>query len=307
MLLNCSLLLSFASLVLSAAVPSKLEARAGPYQTRIYESGSTFLEEDNGWWQLIDATGDGRPDLFYIKNRNTGTGYVEVHIASSTSNYQTRILEVPTTFVSEDNGTWRAIKSANSVLPDLVYIKTRNTPSGNVEVHIASGASTYKTRTLEVVTTFGNEDDGQWNVYDYDGDGKPDLVFIKTSNTGTATNELFVASGSSNYQTRLISTGTTFSVEDNGFWQLGAYSSTRDLIYIKNRNTGTGTVEVHVASAASGYKSRLLDVGSTFVQETNGPWALVDWNKDGVLDLVYIKIKNTGTGTVEVHVATGKS
>jgi hypothetical protein len=54
MLLNGSLLLSFASLVLSAAVPSTLEARAGPYQTRIYESGSTFLNEDNGWWQLIE-------------------------------------------------------------------------------------------------------------------------------------------------------------------------------------------------------------------------------------------------------------
>jgi hypothetical protein len=232
---------------------------------------------------------------------------VEVHIASSASNYQTRILEVPTTFVSEDNGTWRAFKSANSVLPDLIYIKTRNTPSGYVEVHIASGASTYKTRTLEVVTVFANENDGQWEVYDYDGDGKPDLVFHKTSNTGTGTDELFVASGASNYHTLLLATGTTFAVEDNGFWQLGAYSSTRDLVYIKDRYTGTGTVEVHIASAASGYQSRVLEVGSTFFQETNGPWSLVDWNRDGVLDLAYIKIQNTGTGTVEVHVATGKA
>jgi len=187
----------------------------------------------------------------------------------------------------------------------LVYIKTQNTPSGYVEVHIASGASTYKTRTVEVVTTFANEQDGQWNVYNYEGNGKPDLVFIKTSNTGTGTDEVFVASAASSYQTRLLSTGTTFTVENNGFWQLGDYSANGDLIYIKDNNTGTGTTEVHIASKASGYQTRLLDVGSTFTEEQNGPWLLIDFNGDGVLDLTYIKYQNTGSGTVEVHVASG--
>jgi hypothetical protein len=42
------------------------------------------------------------------------------------------------------------------------------------------------------------------------------------------------------------------------------------------------------------------------VQETNGVWSLIDFNKDGVLDLTYIKYQNTGTGKVEVHVASGK-
>ncbi|QSZ34658.1 hypothetical protein DSL72_007512 [Monilinia vaccinii-corymbosi] len=298
------LLALFSSIALGSAIPNMHEKRA-PYQTRILDTGTTFAQENNGWWQLIDANGDGRPDLTYIKNKNTGTGYVEVHIASSSSNFQTRILEVATTFAQEDNGTWRLFKSSSSALPDLVYIKTQNTPSGYVEIHIASGASTYKTRTVEVVTTFANEQDGQWNIYDYDGDGKPDLVFIKTSNTGTGTDELFVASAASNYQTRLISTGTTFAVENNGFWQLGPYSANGDLIYIKNVNTGTGTTEVHVASRASGYQTRLLDVGSAFTQEQNGIWQLIDFNADGRLDLTYIKYQNTGTGKVEVHVASG--
>jgi hypothetical protein len=36
-----------------------------------------------------------------------------------------------------------------------------------------------------------------------------------------------------------------------------------------------------------------------------GSGNLIDFNKDGVLDLTYIKYQNTGTGTVEVHVASG--
>jgi hypothetical protein len=31
-----------------------LSARAAPFQTRILDTGSTFAEEDNGVWQLIE-------------------------------------------------------------------------------------------------------------------------------------------------------------------------------------------------------------------------------------------------------------
>jgi hypothetical protein len=34
-------------------------------------------------------------------------------------------------------------------------------------------------------------------------------------------------------------------------------------------------------------------------------WSLIDFNRDSVPDLTYIKCQLTGTGTVEVHVAAG--
>jgi hypothetical protein len=132
-------------------------------------------------------------------------------------------------------------------------------------------------------------------------------VYIKTSNTGSGTVEVHVASGASNYQSFILHTGTTFAPENNGFWYLAPYSSKKaaDLVYIKDANTGTGKVEVHVASQSSGYQTRVLEVGSVFNQEANGVWSLVDFNGDGVLDLGYVKDQNTGSGTVEVHVAAG--
>ncbi|RYP39329.1 hypothetical protein DL767_002240 [Monosporascus sp. MG133] len=284
-----------------------LSARAAPYQTRILATGTTYAEENNGVWQLIDATGDGIPDLAYIKTSNTGTNSVEVHIASSSSNFKTRIFAAGTTFAPETDGTWLLVPSKSSTLPDLVFIKTSNTPSGKVEVHIASGASSYKTRTLETATVFSNENNGIWKLYDYDGDGVLDLVYIKTSNTGSNTVEVHVASGASTYSRFILHTGTTFAPENNGFWSLAPYSSTRaaDLVYIKDAQTGTGKVEVHVASASSGYRTRIFEGGSTFAEEANGVWSVIDYNRDGVLDLTYIKYQNTGTGTVEVHVAAG--
>src|SRR5260221_4284637 len=97
--------------------------------------------------------------------------------------------------------------------PILIFIKSANTDPATVKVHIASGASNYQTRILETGTTFAPETDGVWLMADYDRDGIPDLVFIKTSNTGTGTVEVHIASGASNYQTRILEIGTTFATE----------------------------------------------------------------------------------------------
>ncbi|KAE8147857.1 hypothetical protein BDV25DRAFT_26282 [Aspergillus avenaceus] len=292
-------------LVFLAAIHPVLGA---PYQTRILETGTTFVAPDPyGPWQMIPSSSSSE-DLAYIKTTNTGTGRVEVHIASGSSQFQTRTLEVGTTFVTEDNGTWQLIDADGDGRPDLVYIKTRSTGTGRVEVHIASAASNYQTRILETGTTFYPEDDGVWQMADFDRDGKLDLIYIKTRNTGTGRVEVHVASGASNYQTRIQEVGTIFYPEDNGVWQMVDYDrdGRLDLAYIKTRSTGTGRVEVHVASGSSTYQTRVQEVGTTFYPEDNGFWELSDFNHDGVLDLVYIKTKNTGTGRVEVHVASGR-
>ncbi|PMD32511.1 hypothetical protein L207DRAFT_609868 [Hyaloscypha variabilis F] len=302
-------ILSCLATPLFAAVfqPKALSTRAAPYMTRILDTGTTFAEEDNGVWQLIDADGDGYPDLNYIKTSNTGTGTVEVHIASQKSDFKTRIWESGTTFGLENDGTWLLIPAKTGNLPDLAFIKTSNTGTKTVEVHIASGASGYKTRIQETGTIFAEEDNGTWKLYDYNNDGYLDLVYIKTSNTGTNTVEVHVAAGP-DYNVFILHTGTTFLPETDGFWQLAPYSGpgTADLVFIKDANTGTGETEVHVASKASRYQDRIFEGGSAFTEEANGVWGLIDFNKDGVPDLTYIKYQDTGTRTVEVHVASGK-
>jgi FG-GAP-like repeat len=95
--------------------------------------------------------------------------------------FDKRILETATTFANETDGTWLMTDWDGDGTPDLVFIKTRNTPNGHVEVHVASGQSGFQKRILETATTFANETDGTWLMTDWDGDGTPDLVFIKTA------------------------------------------------------------------------------------------------------------------------------
>ncbi len=56
----------------------------------------------------------------------------------SSANYQTRILETPTTFGCETDGTWQILNNG-----DLVFVKTANTPNRHVEVYIASADAGY--------------------------------------------------------------------------------------------------------------------------------------------------------------------
>jgi hypothetical protein len=223
---------------------------ASQYQTRIFERATTFANESDGVWLLADYDRDGIPDLVFIKTSNTPNGHVEVHVASGASQYQTRIFERATTFANESDGVWLLVDYDRDGIPDLVFIKTSNTPNGHVEVHVASGASQYQTRVFERATTFVNENDGTWLLANFDRDLIPDLVFIKTSNTPNGHVEVHVASGSSEYQTRTLEVATTFRNENNGTWLLADFDrdGIQDLIYIKTSNTPNGHVEVHVAS-----------------------------------------------------------
>ncbi|KAG0001778.1 hypothetical protein BGZ80_008532 [Entomortierella chlamydospora] len=271
------------------------------YQQRIFAAGTVFNVEDNGVWSFADFNGDGSQDLVYIKTRNTGTGRIEVHAARNESRFQEHTLATGTVFQIEDNGTWLMQDWTGDGKADLVYIKTRNTGTGAVEVHVADAASRYQNFVLQTGTCFGCGDDGNgiWTM-----SRKGDLVFIKIRNCGSNMVEYHVASKASNYKQFTQHVVTGFGIEDNGTWCLAPNCDGDfvDLYYIKTRNTGSGMVEVHAVSASSGWKSRLIDVPTSFDPEDNGQWLMVDFTHQKQPDLVYIKTRSTGTGKIEVHV-----
>jgi len=81
----------------------------------------------------------------------------------------------------------------------------------------------------------------------------------------------------------------------------------QDLVFIKTSNTGTRTVEIHVATATSKYQTRVFEAGTTFAPETDGVWMMGNYTHHERPDLIFIKTSNTGTGRVEVHIATSST
>lgn len=202
------------------------------------------------------------------------------------------------------------VPSQNGTLPDLAFIKTANTATGRVEVYIASGASGYQTRILETSTVFPEATNGVWSLLDFDGDGILDLAFIGTSNTASGFVEIHVASGALGFQAHTFDAVTAWDEHADVVYSLVPFSpgsNNGDLSLIRTSNDPTGQVTVQVTSRSSGYIDLIVNDSSAFIEETatEGDWSLVDYNGDGLLDLVFIQTKGTKTGLVNVLIASG--
>lgn len=79
--------------------------------------------------------------------------------------------------------------------PDLVAIKKSKTSGKCTEVHVLSGASTYKNFILRSETPlFKSNGLYEFAVADWTGNKKPDLIAFKKKDTGTNTTEVHVMS-----------------------------------------------------------------------------------------------------------------
>jgi kumamolisin len=246
-------------------------ARASDYQTFLLHIGTAITEQDAVenfvGYALADYNGDGNPDLFALKAKATGTGKLEVHILGGADNYQSFLLHTGTPILEQDalehfvaymlgdyNGDGR---------PDLFCLKARETGTGRLEVHVLSGADNYQRFLLQIGTPIVEQDAAEhyvgYALGQVNEDGRPDLFCLKASDTGTGRLEVHVLSAASNYQSFLIQTGTPIAEQDaaqhfSGY-ALGDLNADgyMDLFCLKDKETGTGRLELHVLNGARYY------------------------------------------------------
>lgn len=282
-----------AALLLAWLTP---QVSAQAYQQRVLEVGSSFNPEQHGIWTLADWDGDKIPDLCYIKTTSLDSGKIEVHCTTGASNFQAPVQHFATAIAAGEGtkGTFLMRDYTGDGRADLIMIKTVDTGTKTVEVHVASADSNFQKFVIETGTVFAPEDNGFWSMSD-----NGDLVYLKTRETDTGTVEVHIASRSSGYKEFAIQVPSGFIIEDSGTWSLAPKN---DLYYIKTRG-GVKKVYVHAFSAVSKWQTPIVDVASSFPAEELGQWAMVNWTHGAFPDLCYIKVEQTGTGKVEVHIA----
>jgi hypothetical protein len=183
----------------SNSIEIHVASGASQWANLILQAAMVFAQEDNGVWQYYDWDGDGIYDLIYLKDKNTGSGTTEVHVASGATKFANFELQIKTTFTQEStDGFWQIGAYSSRWAADLIFIKDATTTNGKTEVHIASQSSNYATRIQEVETIFTEEQNGYWSLVQFDQNSRNrvlDLVYIKVQNTGTNTVEVHIAGG----------------------------------------------------------------------------------------------------------------
>ncbi|RYO57701.1 hypothetical protein AA0116_g7310 [Alternaria tenuissima] len=202
---------------------------------------------------LADWSGDGTLDLVMIKKFFTSTQSTEVRIFSGADKCQ-KILFEGGTKLEETDETWAfgMGRWGEGKRPDLIAIKKSNTASKTTEVYILEGDDNFKTVKLHAQTAL-HETDSKWDfvVADWNGDGKPDLVAVKKSETATKCTEVHVLSGASSFQEFSLRAETPL-FKSHGLFEFAVADWTRngkpDLIAFKKKRTATNNTEVHVMS-----------------------------------------------------------
>lgn len=144
----------------------------------------------------------------------------------------------------------------------------------------------------------------------------PDVLAFKARNTASGQVELYDLSGYHGF--RQIDGVLPLPINGQDFAAnyarpaVGDYNrdGTPDLYLFKVRNTGTGTLEVHVLDGATNYSTFLLETG-TRISAADADANLVpsfgvaDFNGDGILDLYTFRDRGTWAGLFEIDVLNG--
>lgn len=154
---------------------------------------------DNRWlFDVADYNGDGKPDLYAIK-RMGGSGKTEIHILNGASRFKNYLLQTATAVArtGDDLGWKFEVGDYNDDGKLDLYGIKRNGGNGRTEVHILNGASRFKTYLLQTSTALGStgrQNNWEFKVADYDGDGRADLYAIEKDAPSATTVHIMSAS-----------------------------------------------------------------------------------------------------------------
>jgi hypothetical protein len=138
----------------------------------------------NGKVVAADTNNDGRDELIFVKSANTGSGKIEVHIWNP--GYQSFQNDYATNLSTGDAGNGTIIAGNVNGQDRLMFIKTSNTASGKIEVHIWNPG--YQSFQNDYATNLSTGDAGNGTVVAIDNR----LAFVKTSNTASGKIEVHI-------------------------------------------------------------------------------------------------------------------
>ncbi|MDQ2755276.1 MAG: peptidoglycan recognition protein [Actinomycetota bacterium] len=247
------------------------------------------------------ATGQTTRDENLYGALAASSGRVEIHSQSASSQYRQRMNDIATSWASGHPEEWTFAVGSTMAdsRPDLIGVHRRGTTSGRVEVRVASWASGYTSTTVDAVTPMPALSD-EWQVA-VGGPTGGGVYLVRLRGGSSRAVEVHVLDSDSDYTrwSQHTATGLPPLAASSRPTVLVAKDS-GDLFAVLHGSTGSRRTEVHVATAASRYRSfsahAVTPVGTT--EDTRAQWLL---GTAATPDVYLVPTAGTGSGQVEVH------
>ena len=166
-------------------------------QKILFQGGTKLVETDETWAFGMGRWGESkRPDLIAIQKSDTASKTTEVYILDGDDHFKTVKLHTQTA-LHETDSKWDFVVADwnGDGKPDLVAIKKSEMNTKCTEVHVLSGASSFRRFSLRAETPlFRSHSLFEFAVADWTRNGKPDLIAFKKKGTATNHTEVHVMS-----------------------------------------------------------------------------------------------------------------
>ncbi|MBI3307289.1 MAG: VCBS repeat-containing protein [Candidatus Omnitrophica bacterium] len=288
------------------------------YQNVLFEGASQQpAPAANGDIFLADWNKDNIPDLITVLRQQTGSGKTEIHIWNGADNYQTALVHQATGLATTgSNYQFQIVDWNKDGVLDLAAIQLSQTGSGKTEVQILNGATGFQNFMILTDTALAPTGNNyEFHFFDWNKDNTNDLIIIQKNQTGSGKTEVQILNGVDSFKTFLLLSPTAFpETGDNYQFDFKDWNGdgTADLIILQENSTGSGSVEVHVLSGSSNFQTFILNSGSSQTEINKTPstkndydLSVLDWDRDGRLDLVALKKDHTANGLVELRAVSG--
>lgn len=197
-------------------------------------------KQANYKFELGDYNNDRKVDLYAIKRDEDKVNYAEIHVLNGAKNYRSSLLKTQTVLNKVDsNYEFELGDYNNDGKVDLYTFKKQNLETNYIEIHVLNGASNFTSSLLKMETQL-SEYGYEFNLRDYDNDGKVDLYALKKGSEKANFAEISVLSGASNYRKSLFKTEAVFNKADSNYmFKLGDNYIKSNIRTIKKQNRGT--------------------------------------------------------------------
>jgi FG-GAP-like repeat/Glycosyl hydrolase catalytic core len=277
------------------------EASPNPYSAFFTQLPTAWpvMTDQNADFEVADYDGKGKQDLIVVQHAGTASGKTELHVLDGSGSYPSFYhspladLKTPWSLVPDQNADFDMADYNGDGILDLFMIQHAGTASGKTELHVLDGSGAYPAYQVplaDLATSWPTVPDqnADFDVANYDGKGRPDLIMIQHAGTASGKTELHVLDGSGaypSYQVPLADKSTNFSTQSDQNAEFDTADAdgdgTQDLFMILHSGvTGSGKVEVHILSGAAGAYTQPLEDRSTplpLQQDQNVEFTIADW------------------------------
>ncbi len=290
----------------------------GPYSETGYSGSYNFVVYFELWWgSTIDGRCVGSSNLGsvgsgakVISNRywpgegdrlslsllnDTGSTCTEIHTwqPNEQSWYSNIATNMPVATPSD--GEIISGNTYGDLRDEVMYIKYRNTGSGNIEVHTWQAGYQGWYSNLATNLPSADADNGYVISGDTNNDGRDELMFIKVHNTGSGNIEVHTWQPGQQSWASNIATNLPNVDSSNGYFISARVGGRDRLMFIKTQDTGSGNIEIHIWNPDEQTWYAHIATNVSIADAPNG-------RVIGINDsLAFVKYTGTGSGHIEVH------